>query len=52
MKQIVAQLVLYFLEYIKCTDTTEELVFEWVTTEWSKCSQTCGGSGFQVTLES
>jgi len=24
------------------------LVFEWVTTDWSKCSQTCGGSGFQV----
>lgn len=29
-------------------DTTEELVFEWVTTDWSKCSQTCGGSGFQM----
>ncbi|XP_011067029.1 PREDICTED: ADAMTS-like protein 3 isoform X1 [Acromyrmex echinatior] len=24
------------------------LVFEWVTTDWSKCSQTCGGSGFQM----
>ncbi|XP_034173183.2 ADAMTS-like no long nerve cord isoform X1 [Osmia lignaria lignaria] len=29
-------------------DTTENLVFEWVTTDWSKCSQTCGGSGFQM----
>ncbi|XP_012247090.1 protein madd-4 [Bombus impatiens] len=29
-------------------DTTEDLVFEWVTTDWSKCSQTCGGSGFQM----
>ncbi|XP_046490682.1 protein madd-4 isoform X2 [Neodiprion pinetum] len=26
----------------------EELKFEWVTTEWSKCSQTCGGGGFQM----
>lgn len=23
-------------------------VYEWVTTDWSKCSQTCGGSGFQM----
>lgn len=22
--------------------------FEWLLTPWSKCSQTCGGSGFQV----
>ncbi|XP_017889029.1 protein madd-4 isoform X2 [Ceratina calcarata] len=29
-------------------DTSEDLVFEWVTTDWSKCSQTCGGSGFQM----
>ncbi|XP_012346954.1 protein madd-4 isoform X4 [Apis florea] len=29
-------------------DTTEDLVFEWITTDWSKCSQTCGGSGFQM----
>ncbi|XP_076631991.1 ADAMTS-like no long nerve cord isoform X2 [Colletes latitarsis] len=29
-------------------DTTEDLVFEWVTTDWSKCSLTCGGSGFQM----
>ncbi|XP_063995693.1 protein madd-4 isoform X3 [Diachasmimorpha longicaudata] len=28
--------------------TGEDLVFEWVTTEWSKCSQTCGGGGFQM----
>ncbi|OAD54584.1 ADAMTS-like protein 1, partial [Eufriesea mexicana] len=27
---------------------TEDLIFEWVTTDWSKCSQTCGGSGFQM----
>jgi len=24
------------------------LKFEWLLTPWSKCSQTCGGSGFQV----
>ncbi|XP_015429195.1 PREDICTED: ADAMTS-like protein 3 [Dufourea novaeangliae] len=29
-------------------DTSDDLVFEWVTTDWSKCSQTCGGSGFQM----
>ncbi|CAL7946132.1 unnamed protein product [Xylocopa violacea] len=29
-------------------DTTDDLIFEWVTTDWSKCSQTCGGSGFQM----
>ncbi|CAD6208910.1 GSCOCG00010724001-RA-CDS [Cotesia congregata] len=29
-------------------ETSENLVFEWVTTEWSKCSQTCGGGGFQM----
>ncbi|XP_043498775.1 protein madd-4 isoform X2 [Polistes fuscatus] len=29
-------------------DNTEDLVFEWVTTNWSDCSQTCGGSGFQM----
>ncbi|CAK9806200.1 Protein madd-4 [Anthophora quadrimaculata] len=33
---------------ISILDTTEDLVFEWVTTDWSKCSQTCGGSGFQM----
>lgn len=26
----------------------EHLKFEWLVTPWSKCSQTCGGSGFQV----
>lgn len=26
----------------------EQLRFEWLVTPWSKCSQTCGGSGFQV----
>lgn len=34
--------------YNAAVDSTESLVFEWVTTDWSKCSQTCGGSGFQV----
>ncbi|XP_076668534.1 ADAMTS-like no long nerve cord isoform X2 [Andrena cerasifolii] len=29
-------------------DTTDDLVFEWVTTDWSVCTQTCGGSGFQM----
>ncbi|XP_054005175.1 protein madd-4 isoform X1 [Hylaeus anthracinus] len=29
-------------------DANEDLLFEWVTTDWSKCSQTCGGSGFQM----
>ncbi|XP_034935882.1 protein madd-4, partial [Chelonus insularis] len=29
-------------------ETSEDLVFEWITTEWSKCSQTCGGGGFQM----
>ncbi|XP_046460783.1 protein madd-4-like isoform X8 [Daphnia pulex] len=26
----------------------DSLKFEWLLTPWSKCSQTCGGSGFQV----
>ena len=26
----------------------ENLEFDWVITEWSACSQTCGGTGFQV----
>ncbi|XP_067210775.1 ADAMTS-like protein 3 isoform X4 [Linepithema humile] len=29
-------------------ENAENLVFEWITTDWSKCSQTCGGSGFQM----
>ncbi|XP_032685179.1 protein madd-4 isoform X3 [Odontomachus brunneus] len=33
---------------VLAVDSTESLVFEWVTTDWSKCSQTCGGSGFQM----
>lgn len=30
------------------TGKEEQLKFEWLVTPWSKCSQTCGGSGFQV----
>ncbi|XP_011497217.1 PREDICTED: ADAMTS-like protein 1 [Ceratosolen solmsi marchali] len=26
----------------------DDLIFEWVTTDWSGCSQTCGGGGFQM----
>ncbi|XP_069688307.1 protein madd-4 [Periplaneta americana] len=26
----------------------ENLKFDWMITDWSKCSQTCGGSGFQM----
>nr|CAD7424513.1 unnamed protein product [Timema monikensis] len=26
----------------------ENLKFDWMITEWSRCSQTCGGSGFQM----
>ncbi|XP_025155245.1 protein madd-4 isoform X2 [Harpegnathos saltator] len=33
---------------VLAVDSTESLMFEWVTTDWSKCSQTCGGSGFQM----
>ncbi|XP_076245168.1 ADAMTS-like no long nerve cord isoform X2 [Calliopsis andreniformis] len=29
-------------------DTADDLVFEWITTNWTTCSQTCGGSGFQM----
>lgn len=28
--------------------TPESVKFEWRTTDWSKCTQTCGGNGFQV----
>lgn len=28
----------------------ENLEFDWVITEWSACSQTCGGTGFQVQI--
>lgn len=27
--------------------TRENLMFEWKTTPWSACSQTCGGNGYQ-----
>lgn len=26
----------------------EDIKVEWVTTDWSKCSLTCGGGGFQM----
>ncbi|KAK0078981.1 hypothetical protein PV325_001882, partial [Microctonus aethiopoides] len=29
-------------------NSMDDLTFEWITTEWSKCSQTCGGGGFQM----
>lgn len=28
--------------------TKDNLIFEWITTDWSKCSETCGGNGFQM----
>lgn len=28
--------------------TKENLVFEWNLSEWTDCSETCGGSGIQV----
>ncbi|XP_049815817.1 protein madd-4-like [Schistocerca nitens] len=28
--------------------SAENLKFDWMITEWSKCSQTCGGGGFQT----
>lgn len=28
--------------------TPDNLKFEWVISDWSKCSQTCGGNGFQM----
>uniref|UniRef100_A0ABD2X498 Uncharacterized protein n=1 Tax=Trichogramma kaykai TaxID=54128 RepID=A0ABD2X498_9HYME len=28
--------------------TKDNLIFEWVTTDWSRCSQSCGGGGFQM----
>ncbi|XP_076379649.1 ADAMTS-like no long nerve cord isoform X2 [Megalopta genalis] len=36
------------LATLSILDSSEDLVFEWVTTEWSKCSQTCGRGGFQI----
>lgn len=26
----------------------ENLKFDWMITDWSKCTQTCGGNGFQM----
>ncbi|XP_029672449.1 protein madd-4 isoform X3 [Formica exsecta] len=37
-----------FVESLAVLATDNVLVFEWITTDWSKCSQTCGGSGFQM----
>ncbi|XP_011264169.1 protein madd-4 isoform X2 [Camponotus floridanus] len=36
------------VEALAALATDNVLVYEWVTTDWSKCSQTCGGSGFQM----
>ena len=40
----------YWLIGVGIFAAKDDLVFEWVTTDWSRCSQTCGGGGFQVTL--
>jgi hypothetical protein len=34
--------------HIFCAGSPENLKFDWMITDWSKCSQSCGGSGFQV----
>lgn len=26
----------------------ENLIFDWIVTDWSKCSETCGGNGYQM----
>lgn len=28
--------------------TVDNVKFEWMITDWSKCSQSCGGNGFQM----
>lgn len=45
---LVIKLELFVNRMYNCADTAEDLIFEWVTTDWSKCTQSCGGSGFQV----
>jgi len=35
-------------DHIFCAGSPENLKFDWMITDWSKCSQSCGGSGFQV----
>ncbi|XP_064474423.1 protein madd-4-like isoform X2 [Ornithodoros turicata] len=34
--------------YVLGKGSAESLTFEWSTTPWSACSQTCGGNGLQV----
>ena len=29
-------------------DTSNELLLEWTTSDWSRCSQTCGENGTQI----
>ena len=36
------------MDHIFCAGSPENLKFDWMITDWSKCSQSCGGSGFQV----
>lgn len=49
MNEISFQLLL-ILNLILFAAAKDDLIFEWVTTEWSRCSQTCGGGGFQVLI--
>lgn len=42
--------ILFQRDYIFCAGRPENLKFDWMITDWSKCSQSCGGSGFQVSV--
>ena len=41
-------LPIYLFSFFNKKGKADSLKFEWLPTPWSKCSQTCGGSGFQV----